>query len=100
MSGWRPKTSKFGGLPNISFEPRTPVSLGIMLRNAVEGFSGILTFQDIVQDVYDQHIKKYMQEDSQSHLPMKEEVKVHVAEVLRRAEGASIVRGGLVCGDA
>jgi hypothetical protein len=27
MSGWRPKTSARGGLPNITFEPRKPVSL-------------------------------------------------------------------------
>ena len=36
MSGWRPKTSKCGGLPNITHEPRMPVPLGTMLRNAVE----------------------------------------------------------------
>ncbi|CAB9530025.1 hypothetical protein SEMRO_2714_G335340.1 [Seminavis robusta] len=42
MSGWRPKTSKTGGLPNISFEPRKPVPLGTMLRNAVECMTGCL----------------------------------------------------------
>ena len=36
MSGWRPKTSKTGGLPHISHEPRKPVPLGTMIRNAVE----------------------------------------------------------------
>ena len=28
MSAWRPKTSKYGGLPNYTFEPRKPVPLG------------------------------------------------------------------------
>ena len=32
MSGWRPKTSKTGGLPNISHEPRKPVDLGTMMK--------------------------------------------------------------------
>ena len=30
MSGWRPKTSKLGGLPNYTLEPRKPVTLGTM----------------------------------------------------------------------
>ncbi len=28
MSGWRSKTTKTGGLPNITVEPRKPVNLG------------------------------------------------------------------------
>ena len=35
MSGWRPKTSKRGGLPQTSYEPRKPVPLGTMIRNAL-----------------------------------------------------------------
>jgi hypothetical protein len=49
MSGWRPKTSKLGGLPNISFEPRKPVPLGTMFRNGADCMSGVLVFQDVVQ---------------------------------------------------
>lgn len=30
MSGWKPKTSKTGGMPNVSFEPRKPVDLGAL----------------------------------------------------------------------
>ena len=47
MSG--PKTSKLGGLPNISFEPRKRVPLGTMFKNGVECISGILSVQGIVQ---------------------------------------------------
>ena len=50
MSGFRPKTTKTGGLPNITHEPRKPVSLGTMLRNGAEGKTGILAFDDVVQD--------------------------------------------------
>ena len=50
MSGFRPKTTKTGGLPNITHEPRKPVSLGTMLRNGAEGKTVILAFDDVVQD--------------------------------------------------
>ena len=49
MSGWRPKTTKLGGLPNYTFEPRKPVPLGTMFRNGVECISGVLVVQDVVQ---------------------------------------------------
>ena len=48
ISAWRPKTSKLGGLPNTSFEPRKPVPLGTMFKNGVECISGIFAFQDVV----------------------------------------------------
>ena len=42
MLGWQPKTSMHGGQPNISYEPRMPVPLRTMIRNAVECTTGIL----------------------------------------------------------
>jgi hypothetical protein len=45
MSGWRPKTSKLGGLPNYTFEPRKPIPLGTMFRNGVECITGLLPFK-------------------------------------------------------
>jgi len=44
MSAWRPKTSKYGGLPNYTFEPRKPVPLGTMFKNAVECITGIFMY--------------------------------------------------------
>ena len=49
MSGWRPKTSKLGGLLNYTYEPRKPIPLGAMFRNAAECITGCLVFQDVVQ---------------------------------------------------
>ena len=49
MSAWKPKTSKLGGLPSYTFEPRKPIPLGTMFRNSVEVITGILVFQDVVQ---------------------------------------------------
>ena len=49
MSGWRPKTSKTGGLPNLTNEPRKTASLGTMLRNAMECITGIFVHHDIVE---------------------------------------------------
>ena len=98
MSGWRPKTSKTGGLPNISYEPRKPVELGTMARDAAECTSGVMAFLDIVQDIVNQRRKKYTGDPS--HMPKGENVYVHVAETLRQAEGAGLKKGGWLCGDA
>ena len=58
MSGWRPKTSKLGGLPNYTFEPRKPVTLGTMFWNGVECTTGCIFFQDVVMNPEFQHNKK------------------------------------------
>ena len=98
MSGWRPKTSKLGGAPNLTYEPRKPVSLGTMFRNGVECISGIIVNQDVVQPPEVQARKKY--QDEPSALPNKEKIPSHVAEVLRQAEDANVVKGGWVGGDS
>ena len=49
VAGWRPKTSKLGGLPNVPFEPHKTASLEMMFKNGIECISCILSFQDIVQ---------------------------------------------------
>ena len=40
MSGWWPKTSSLGGLPNITFELRKPVNLGTMIKMGVSAGRG------------------------------------------------------------
>jgi hypothetical protein len=50
MSGWQPQTTKFGGLPNYTYEPQKPVHLGTMFCNGVECISGVLVVQDVVQN--------------------------------------------------
>jgi hypothetical protein len=99
MSGWRPKTSKLGGLPNYTFEPRKPIPLGTMFRNGVECISGILVFQDVVMNPDMQNRKDY--HGLPSSLPGgKTEISAHTAEVLRQVEGSGIEPGGWVGGDA
>ena len=98
MSGWRPKTSKLGGLPNYTYEARKPVPLGTMFRNSVECVSGCLVFQDIVQLPEVQSRKKYFGE--LSSLPGMEEIKATTSEVLRQVEGSGVKKGGWVGGDA
>jgi hypothetical protein len=108
MSGWRPKTSKLGGLPNISFEPRKPVPLGTMFRNGVECFTGCLVYQDVVQNVEEQQRKPFFfvdcdttkQQLERTSLPGRVVIQAHTAEVLRQAIGAGVVAGGWVGGDA
>ena len=84
MSGWRPKTSVTGGLPNIMFEPRNPKNLGTMIHNSAECIMGMIVHHDIVQGWADQAKKKYVSD--KSSLPKGEDIQVHVAEVLRQSE--------------
>lgn len=100
MSGWRPKTSKTGGLPHITHEPRKPVPLGTMIRNAVECATGIFVNHDIVDTPNVQWLKKYLDPPTKSHLPRGEDVSYHTAEVLRQAEDSNLIEGGWVGGDA
>ncbi len=98
MSGWRPKTSKLGGLPNYTFEPRKPVPLGTMFRNSVECLSGVIVFQDVVQLSEVQSKKKYF--NNESSLPNNSCITAHAAEVLRQVEGAQLPPGGWAGGDS
>jgi Transposase IS4 len=106
MSGWRPKTSKLGGLPNISYEPRKPVPLGTMLRNAAECVTGCLVYQDISQNPEKQQFKEFMYENvaleirEGTSVPGMLEMPVHTAEVLRQCKGAGLEEGGWCGGDA
>jgi hypothetical protein len=98
MSGWRPKTSKLGGLANYTYEPRKPVPLGTMFCNEVECISGILVFQDVVQNPELQSRKDFHGE--QLSLPGNLPITAHTAKVLRRVDGAEIKEVGWVGGDA
>ena len=98
MSAWKPKTSKLGGLPNYTYEPRKPVPLGTMIRNGVECKTGILVFQDIVQNPEKQCQKEFV--GTRSHMPRSELITASVAEVLRQAKNSNLEKGGWVGGDA
>ena len=98
MSGWRPKTTKLGGLPNYTFEPCKPVPLGTMFRNGVECISGVLVVQDVVQNPELQAQKAY--HGDVSSLPDKSNITAHTAEVLRLVNNAGITKGGWVGGDS
>ncbi len=98
MGVWIPKTSKTGGLPNITYESRKPDPLGTMFRNVVEGKTGIFTSHDIVQDSAGQYRKKY--HGSPSHMPRQATIQSHTAQCLRLAESSGIVKGGWFGADA
>ena len=106
MSGWRPKTSKLGGLPHLTFEPRKPVPLGTMLRNCVECITGCFAYQDVVMNPEIQQMKQYYYSNSHqqvrelSSLPDRSPITAHTAEVLRLCKGAALEPGGWTGGDA
>jgi hypothetical protein len=80
MPGCCPKTSKYGGLPNYTYEQRKPVELGIMIRDATEFISGDMVFLGPVQGVEAQHGKDFHGE--MSCLPNGSKVSTRIAEVL------------------
>jgi hypothetical protein len=109
MSGWRPKTSKLGGLPNITFEPRKPVPLGTQFKNGIECLAGTMAFQDIVQAPEIQKRKEFysvLDADEVTNiiqttsLPGNPPIQAHTAEVLRQVSGAGVMPGGWTGGDA
>lgn len=98
MSGWRPKTSKTGGLPSITYEKRKPsVDLGTMIRDCVEQNTGILVYQDFCGSPEVQAGKKYF--GMESHMPDRSIISKNQAEVLRQIEGAGVEEGGESGGD-
>ena len=106
IAGWLPKTSKTGGLPNISHEPRKPVSLGTLFHNCPECITGCFVYQDIQMHPEIQRTKEFFYSDVANRvpeltaLPMSEEMSAHSAEVLRQVKGAGVKEGGWICGDA
>ena len=47
MSAWRPRTTKNGGLPNISYAIRKPEPLGTEFKSACDPATGVLTHLEI-----------------------------------------------------
>jgi hypothetical protein len=89
MYGWRPKSTKTGGLPKLSWEPRKPVPPGTMFRNGAECTSGILAFQDIMQDAEVMKVKEYF--GGKLSMPNGMDIPAHAAEAIRQIEGAKVV---------
>jgi hypothetical protein len=90
MSGWRPKTSKLGGLPNYTYEPQKPVPLGLMFCNGVECIFGILVFQDVVQEPELQSQKDFHGE--KASLPGNPPITTHTAKVLAKVDCAEFLK--------
>jgi len=83
---WCPKTTKLGGLPNYSYEPRKPKGLGTMLKDMAEAIIGLMMFMDPCMAPSVQDKKKFSNRLSQSPDAVANAVHApHVAEVLRQA---------------
>ena len=81
MPGWRPKTSKLGGLFNHAHVSRKPAPLGSMLKNAVECKSSEIEDDDVVKSIEKQPRKKNSKE--KASLSDGSNPYVRVTEVLR-----------------
>jgi hypothetical protein len=94
MSGWRPKVSTLGGIPNITYEPRKPVDLGTMIRDSAECIVGSVAHLDPVQLPEHQMQKSYFGKTTK--LPNKMKIDNAIAEVLRQIKGAGVKEGMFV----
>jgi hypothetical protein len=88
MSGWHPKTSKLGGLPNFTFQPRKHVPLVTMFRTGDEWQTGSMTFQDIAHNAEVQKEKSFYGEDSS--LSSVAAINAPCVEVLPMIEGSNL----------
>ena len=82
----RPKTSKDGDTPHLSYEPRKPVALGVMIKNGVEAITGIMAYADFMGTAEEQAAQKYC--GMESHMPDRSRIPKATCEVLRQVEGA------------
>jgi len=88
---WCPKTTKLGGLPNYSYEPRKPKGLGTMLKDMAEAIIGLMLFMDPCMAPSVQDKKKFSNRLSQSPDAVANAVHApHVAEVLRQVYYAGL----------
>ena len=92
MSRWHQKTSKTGGLLNMTWWLRKQTPLGTMLRSNVEDMAGFLAYQEIVQGADSQALKRWFGEESF--------LSQNVAEVLWLCKGAKMEKRGWACEDA
>ena len=90
MSGWRPKTSKRGGILHIW----KPVPLAMMIENAVDCTMGIFLYQDIVDMSTKHWKKKYTNPVVELYLQKSEDISYHMAEVLHQAKNFNAVKAG------
>ena len=88
---WCPKTTKLGGLPNYSYEPRKPKGLGTMLKDICEAVIGLLIYTDPVMSPSIQDKKRFSNRLSHSPDAVANAVhQPHVAEVLRQVYYANL----------
>lgn len=60
MIAWEPRTTKTGGLPNISFIKRKPSPLGTELKSVADGRHGVMLFLEIQEGKTAMRTKSYV----------------------------------------
>ena len=49
MFQFKPQRSKTGTVPHLSYEPRKPKKLGIEVKNAADGETGVMPYLEIIR---------------------------------------------------
>lgn len=74
-----------------SFLSKKPVTLGTLIRNVAEAYTGVILFQDVHMQSELQFQKKYSNDIS--HMPDSDNISSATAEVFRQVEGANLKKG-------
>ena len=94
MSGYYPKISKLGGLPNYTHKTRKQVALGKMLKNSECWSAGMIVYNDVAQNPEQQSRKKHSKD--KNSLPDESNILVRTAEVLRQVEGTELEKNSWI----
>ena len=78
MIAWKPQSTAFGGLPNISFIPRKPEPLGTELKTVCCGLTGVMLHAEVQKG-----------KDAMKEAALASEFGVNAAIALRVAHGAA-----------
>lgn len=98
MCPWRPKKSKKGGLPKLIYIPRKPHPFGLLLRNAMEATTCIMTNQEVTKDAEVEDLKEYT--NTPSHMPGQGLIPHYVAETMRLCKNSGLGEGDWCSADA
>ena len=74
MIEWCPKSTKTGGLPNLTHEKRKPTPLGTMLRSVLDHGSRVMMAMEVMEPPAAMHVKPHFVESGSS---------LHVSQCMR-----------------
>ena len=98
ISGWKPKSSKLGGLSNYTFEPPKPNKIMVLCSKIRPKVLLDPYVPGCCEDAWDTGTKRLT--SRKLHLPTKTLIPAHTAKVLCQVQGIDMINKGWVGEDA